>query len=160
VYLPNEAMRRLDTPQETMFSYRTLEERIPADHLLRKLRALVDGILASMHKTFAAAYSHTGHTGIPAERLLRASLLQVLFSIRSERQLVQHIEYNLLYRWFVGLSMDDAVWAATSFGENREWLFSEAVMRKFFGKVLALGEWKRLISHEHSRQRLIQAVTL
>jgi transposase len=81
--------------------------------------------------------------------LLRASLLQVLFSIRSERQLVQHIEYNLLYRWFVGLSMDDAGWAATSFGENRERLFSEAVMREFFGKVLALGEWKKLISHEH-----------
>jgi transposase len=84
-------MRRLDTTQETMFSYRTLEERIPADHLLRKLWALVDGILASMHKTFAAAYAHTGRPGIPVERLLRASLLQVLFSIRSERQLAPHI---------------------------------------------------------------------
>lgn len=76
---------------------------------MRKLRVLVDGILGSMNGTFAKSYSHTGRPGIPAERLLRASLLQVLFSIRSERQLVQYIEYNLLYRWFVGLSMDEGL---------------------------------------------------
>lgn len=100
-------MRTVDTTQHAMFSYRSLEERIPAGHPLRKLRVLVDGILGSMNGTFAQLYSHTGRPGIPAERLLRASLLQVLFSIRSERQLVQHIEYNLLYRWFVGLSMNN-----------------------------------------------------
>jgi transposase len=144
-----QKMRTRDTTQGTIFSYRTLEERIPANHPLRELRKLVDGILASMDATFRQAYSHTGRPGIPAGRLLRASLLQILFSIRLERQLAQHIEYNLLYRWFVGLSMDDAVWAATSSGENRERLFSEAVMREFFGKVLALGKWKKLISHEH-----------
>jgi transposase len=128
-----------------MFSYQTLEERIPANHPLRKLRALVDGILASMHETFAAAY-------VPAFQqngFCAPACCRFCFPSAEERQLVQHIEYNLLYRWFVGLSMDDAMWAATSFGENRERLFSEAVMREFFGKVLALGEWKRLISHEH-----------
>lgn len=142
-------MRRPDTTQHAMFSYRSLEERIPANHPLRKLRVLVDGILASMHATFEQLYSRTGRPSIPPERLLRASLLQVLFSIRSERQLVQHIEHNLLYRWFVGLSMDDDVWAATTFTENRERLFTEAVMRGFFGKVLALARWKKLTSNEN-----------
>ena len=143
------AMRRADTTQSEMFSYRTLEERIPANHPLRKLRVLVDGILASMDETFAKRYSSIGRPGIPPERLLRASLIQVLFSIRSEKQLVQHIEYNVLYRWFVGLSMDEDVWASTSFGENRERLFSEAIMREFFGKVVALAEWRKLTSNEH-----------
>ena len=142
-------MRRPDTTQHAMFSYRTLEERIPANHPLRKLRVVVDGILVSMHSTFEQLYSRTGRPGIPPERLLRASLIQVLFSIRSERQLVQHIEYNLLYRWFVGLSLDESVWAATTFTENRERLFTEAVMREFFGKVLALAQWKKLTSNEH-----------
>ncbi|WP_371323871.1 IS5 family transposase [Dechloromonas sp. ZY10] len=142
-------MRTADTTQHAMFSYRSLEERIPAGHPLRKLRVLVDGILASMNGTFAKLYSHTGRPGIPAERLLRASLIQVLFSIRSERQLVQHIEYNLLYRWFVGLSMDEGIWAATTFTENRDRLFTEDIMREFFGKVVALAQWKRLTSHEH-----------
>ena len=142
-------MRTADTTQHAMFSYRSLEDRIPVGHPLRKLRVLVDGILGSMNCTFAKLYWHTGRPGIPVERLLRASLLQVLFSIRSERQLVQHIEYNLLYRWFVGLSMDEGVWAATTFTENRDRLFTEDIMREFFGKVVALAQWKRLISHEH-----------
>jgi transposase len=142
-------MRRADTSQAAMFSYRTLEERIPAKHPLRKLRVLVDGILGSMHGTFEKLYSRIGRPGIPPERLLRASLLQVLFSIRSERQLVQHIEYNLLYRWFVGLGMDEGMWAATSFTENRQRLFTEPLMREFFGKVLALAQWKKLSSHDH-----------
>ena len=142
-------MRSPDATQNAMFSYRTLEERIPARHPLRKLRVLVDGILGAMNETFAGLYSRVGRPGIPPERLLRASLLQVLFSIRSERQLVQHIEYNLLYRWFVGLSMDEAVWAPTTFTENRDRLLNEAVMREFFGKVLILADWKKLISHEH-----------
>ena len=140
-------MRTADTTQHAMFSYRSLEERIPGGHPLRKLRVLVDGILGSMNSTFAKLYSHTGRPGIPAERLLRASLLQVLFSIRSERQLVQHIEYNLLYRWFVGLSMDEGIWAATTFTENRDRLFTEDIMREFFGKVVALAQspWVRIV---------------
>jgi len=142
-------MRSPDTTQPEMFSYRTLEERIPLSHPLRKLRVLVDGILGSMHESFEKRYSRIGRPGIAPERLLRASLIQVLFSIRSERQLVQQLEYNLLYRWFVGLSMDEEVWAATSFTENRERLFSEAVMREFLGKVVALAQWRKLISSDH-----------
>jgi transposase len=142
-------MRTADTTQHAMFSYRSLEERVPASHPLRKLRVLVDSILCSMNGTFSKLYSHTGRPGIPAERLLRASLIQVLFSIRSERQLVQHLEYNLLYRWFVGLSMDEGIWAATTFTENRERLFTEDIMREFFGKVVALAQWAKLTSNEH-----------
>ena len=108
-------MRSADVTQSEMFSYRTLEQRIPASHPLRKLRALVDGILAALHADFEALYAKTGRPSIPPERLLRASLIQTLYSIRSERQLVQHIDYNLLYRWFVGLNMDDKVWDHSTF---------------------------------------------
>ena len=98
-------MRRADVTQSAMFSYRTLEQRIPASHPLRNLRKLVDDLLMTLHDDFAALYAKTGRPSIPPERLLRASLIQTLYSIRSERQLVQHIDYNLLYRWFVGLDM-------------------------------------------------------
>ena len=108
-------MRGQDVTQSLIFSYRTLAERIPESHPLRKLRAVVDEILLSMDDAFTAAYPRTGRARIAPERLLRASLVQVLFSIRSERQLVQHLEFNLLYRWFVGLNMDEAVWDHSSF---------------------------------------------
>jgi transposase len=111
-------MRSADVTQSKMFSYRTLEERIPASHPLRKLRALVDGILATLHADFEALYAKTGRPSIPPERLLRASLIQTLYSIRSERQLMQHIDYNLLYRWFVGLDMDDDVWGPQQFHQE------------------------------------------
>jgi len=142
-------MRSADVTQSEMFSYRTLEERIPASHPLRKLRALVDGILATLHGEFEALYAKTGRPSIPPERLLRASLIQTLYSIRSERQLMQHIDYNLLYRWFVGLDMDDDVWDHSSFTKNRERLLNEAVSRAFFGKVVGLAQWHGLISSEH-----------
>ena len=142
-------MRSPDTTQSAMFSYRTLETRIPASHPLRKLRVLVDGILEAMHGEFEALYPSTGRPSIPPERLLRASLIQTLFSIRSERQLVQHIEFNLLYRWFVGLDMDDPVWDHSSFTKNRDRLLNEAVARSFFSKVLVLAEWRGLVSSEH-----------
>ena len=103
-------MRGADITQIDLFSYRTLEERIPANHPLRKLRLVVDAILGSMDGELDALYADFGRVSIPPERLLRASLLQTLFSIRSERQLVAHIDYNLLYRWFVGLGMDEEVW--------------------------------------------------
>ena len=111
-------MRGQDVTQSLIFSYRTLAERIPESHPLRKLRAVVDEILLSMDDAFTAAYTRTGRASIAPERLLRASLLQVLFSIRSKRQLVQHLEFNLLYRWFVGLNMDEAVWDHSSFTTN------------------------------------------
>lgn len=142
-------MRGADITQAAMFSYRTLEERIPQGHPLRKLRSLVDGILMALHAEFEAMYADSGRASIPPERLLRASLIQTLHTIRSERQLVQHIEYNLLYRWFVGLDMDDPVWDHSSFTKNRERLLNETVARVFFAKVLELAEWQGLVSSEH-----------
>jgi transposase len=142
-------MRSADVTQSEMFSYRTLEERIPASHQLRKLRVLVDVILATLHADFEALYAKTCRPSIPPERLLRASLIQTLYSIRSERQLMQHIDYNLLYRWFVGLDMDDDVRDHSSFTKNRERLLNEAVSRAFFGKVVGLAQWHGLISSEH-----------
>ena len=142
-------MRSPDVTQSAIFSYRTLEQRIPQTHPLRKLREVVDGILGSMHAEFEALYSRSGRPSIAPERLLRASLIQTLYSIRSERQLVQHLDFNLLYRWFVGLDMDDPVWDHSVFSKNRDRLLNEAVARSFFGKVLALAEWQGLVSCDH-----------
>ncbi|MBZ0093915.1 MAG: IS5 family transposase [Sulfuricella sp.] len=142
-------MRGADVTQSAIFSYRTLEERIPRKHPLRKLRGLVDGVLETLHADFDAMYAGSGRPSIPPERILRASLIQTLYTIRSERQLVQHIEYNLLYRWFVGLDMDDPVWDHSSFTKNRDRLLNETVARAFFGKVLELAEWQGLVSSEH-----------
>lgn len=142
-------MRSADVTQSAMFSFRTLEQRIPASHPLRKLRAVVDGILASLHWEFEKLYAKTGRPSIPPERLLRASLIQTLYSIRSERQLMQHIDYNLLYRWFVGLDMDDAVWDHSTFTKNRDRLLNETVSRAFFEKVLGLARWHELVSSDH-----------
>jgi transposase len=142
-------MRKTDVTQHALYSYRTLEERIPEAHPLRKWRVLVDGILQSMSPEFQALYSRRGRPSIAPERLLRASLIQTLFSIRSERQLVQHIEYNLLYRWFVGMNIDEAVWNHSTFSANRERLFGEDVARRFFAQVLRIAEWQDLISDEH-----------
>lgn len=142
-------MRGADITQEDLFSYRTLESRIPKKHPLRKLRQVVDLLLATLNDEFDALYARRGRDSIPPERLLRASLLQVLFSIRSERQLVEHIDFNLVYRWFVGLTMDDAVWDHSTFSANRDRLLNEKISRLFFERVLALAEWKKLLSDEH-----------
>lgn len=142
-------MRKTDVTQHAMFSYRSLEERIPAAHALRKLRILVDGILKNMNTEFEEVYSRRGRPSIAPERLLRASLLQTLFTIRSERQLVQHIEYNLLYRWFVGMNIDEPIWNHSTFSANRDRLFSEAMTQRFFAQVLHIAEWQNLISDEH-----------
>jgi transposase len=142
-------MRGADITQEDLFSYRTLEARIPQKHPLRKLRKVVDLLLVTLNDEFDALYARRGRDSIPPERLLRASLLQVLFSIRSERQLVEHIDFNLLYRWFVGLTMDDAVWDHSTFSANRDRLLNERISRLFFESVLALADWKQLISDEH-----------
>jgi len=126
-----------------------LEARIPQKHPLRQLRKVVDLLLATLNDDFDALYARRGRDSIPPERLLRASLLQVLFSIRSERQLVEHIDFNLLYRWFVGLTMDDEVWDHSTFSANRDRLLNEQISRLFFERVLALADWKDLISDEH-----------
>jgi len=142
-------MRGADITQVSLFSYRSLEERIPQAHPLRKLRMVVDAILATMDSELDVLYATTGRDSIPPERLLRASLIQTLFSIRSERQLVSHIDYNLLYRWFVGLGMDEAVWNHSTFSANRDRLLNEGIARSFFAKVVGLAEWRGLVSDEH-----------
>ena len=139
-------MRKTDVTQHAMFSYRSLEERIPAMHPLRKLRVLFDEILKSMNAEFEEVYSRRGCPSIALERLLRASLLQTLFTIRSERQLVQHIEYNLLNRWFVGMNIDEPIWNHSTFSANRDRLFNEAMTQRFFAQVLHIAEWQKLIS--------------
>jgi transposase len=142
-------MRGDDREQGSMFSYRSLEDRIPAEHPLRPLRAMVDAALEEMSPRFADLYAQTGRPSIAPERLLRALLLQILFSVRSERQLMEELEYNLLYRWFVGLGMDDAVWVPTTFTKNRDRLLEGDIARAFFDAVLGQAEERRLLSSEH-----------
>lgn len=132
-----------------MFSYVDLEDRIPAAHPLRKLKIAVDGILRTMSAEFDARYSQIGRPSIPPERLLRAMLLQVLYTIRSERQLMEQLDYNLLFRWFVGLGVDDPVWDRSVFCANRDRLLEETLLRKFFDHVLLLADFAGLASDEH-----------
>jgi len=142
-------MRGSDQETGSMFSYRSLADRIPAEHPLRPMRAMVDGALEELGPVFAKLYAGSGRPSIPPERLLLALLLQILFTIRSERQLMEELEYNLLYRWFVGLGMDDTVWVPTTFTKNRDRLLEGDVARAFFDAVLAQAEEKRLLSSEH-----------
>mgnify|MGYP000945009951 FL=1 len=125
-------MRGSDTRQGSLFSYVNLDNRIPAKHPIRKLRLVVDIILSSMDAEFSSRYADTGRPSIPPEQLLRALLLQVMYSIRSERQLVEQLDYNLLYRWFVGLGVDDKIWDRTTFCANRDRLLNDDVLRIFF----------------------------
>lgn len=142
-------MRGDDQQQVVLFSYRAVEERIPADHPLRVIRQLVEPILREMSPRFSALYSKYGRPSIPPEQLLRALLLQVLYTIRSERQLMEQLDYNLLYRWFVGLNPDDTVWVPTVFTKNRERLLEGDIAEAFFQGVLAQAQTRQLLSHEH-----------
>jgi transposase len=142
-------MRGDDEKQAGMFSYVTLEQRIAADHPARQIRLLVDRALARMDAELGKLYSSTGRPSIAPERLLRASLLMVLYSIRSERQLMEQLNYNLLFRWFVGLEMDDPVWDATVFTKNRERLIGGAVSQRLLEAVLVEARDKQLLSEEH-----------
>jgi transposase len=142
-------MRGHEKRQNALFSYVSLEERVPRDHPLRKLRVLVNGILSSMTHLFEERYSHTGRPSIPPEQLLRALLLQILFTVRSERQLMEQLDYNLLYRWFIGLGVDDPVWDRTVFSINRDRLLGSDLAREFFNRVLYLAEWRGFVSDEH-----------
>lgn len=135
--------------QGSLFSYVDPEERIPPKHPLRKIRPVVREVLASLNGDFDAAYSHEGRPSIPPEMLLSALLLRPLFGIRSERQLMEQLTYNLLYRWFVGLSPDDPVWVAESFGKNRERLETHDLLRKFMTGLLRHREVTPLLSSEH-----------
>lgn len=132
-----------------LFSYVQPERRIPANHPLRKVRELVREVLKELSPTFGRLYSHEGRPSIAPEQLLSALLLQVFYSIRSERQLMEQLDYNLLFRWFVGLSPDDPVWDATVFSKNRERLQAGDVFQKFMAKLLADEKIKPLLSDEH-----------
>lgn len=142
-------MRGDESPQRGMFSYVTLEQRVPQDHPLRPIRAMVDRALAEMSPEFDRLYSSVGRPSIPPERLLRALLLQMLYTIRSERMLMEQLDYNLLFRWFVGLEMDDPVWVPTVFTKNRDRLLAGDVASSFFAKVLGQARQKHLLSSEH-----------
>jgi transposase len=142
-------MRGNDERQEIVFSYVSAEERIPQDHPLRAVREMVDAGLRELDLHFAALYARRGRPSIPPEKLVRALLLMILYSIRGERQLMEQIQYNLLYRWFVGLTMDDGVWDATVFTKNRERLMQGAVAERLFEAVLAQAREQQLLSEEH-----------
>jgi len=142
-------MRGEDIRQDQLFSYVSTDARIPANHPLRKLRTVVNAILSSMDDQFAPLYSDKGRPSIPPEQLFRALLLQILYTVRSERQLMEQMDYNLLYRWFVGLTMDEPVWDASTFSANRERLLNQDMAREFFSRVLALAQWRGLTSDEH-----------
>jgi transposase len=142
-------MRGEDQQQQAMFSYLSPEARVPKDHPLRPIRILVDNALTDLAPLFREMYSHTGRPSIPPEQLLRALLLQVLYTIRSERMLVEQLDYNLLFRWFVGLSMDDKVWDHTTFSKNRDRLIEHEVASRFFQTVKAQAEHAGLLSREH-----------
>src|SRR5664280_2080088 len=142
-------MRGDDPKQSAMFSYLTLAQRIPADHPARQIRVLVDRALVRMDGELEKLYSDTGRPSIAPERLLRATLLMILYSIRSERQLMEQMDYNLLFRWFVGLEMDDAVWDVTVFTKNRERLIEGAVSQRLLESVLVEARENNLLSEEH-----------
>jgi len=142
-------MRGVDIQQEGLFSYLSPETRVPKKHPLRPVREMVNKALAELSIQFEAAYADTGRPSIAPEKLLRASLLQIFYSIRSERLLCEQLDYNLLFRWFVGLSMDDAVWDHSTFSKNRDRLLESDIARGFFDAVLAQAEDKGLTSDEH-----------
>ena len=142
-------MRGPDTQQAGMFSYLSPEERVPATHPLRPIQQYVDTALTALSPQLAKLYAHTGRPSIAPEKLLRALLLQVLYSLRSERLLMEALQYNLLFRWFVGLDLDAPVWEVTVFTKNRDRLLAGQVATAFFEQILAQAKTHRLLSDEH-----------
>jgi transposase len=142
-------MRGDDRQPDVLFSYVSLEARIPQDHPLRALRPLVDEVLADLSPQFSQLYARTGRPSIAPEKLLRAQLLQILYTVRSERLLMEQLHYNLLFRWFVGLTMDDPVWDATVFTKNRERLLAGDIAQAFLERVVAAARARHLLSDEH-----------
>jgi transposase len=142
-------MRGDEGKQDLMFSYVKLERRVPSDHPLRAIRAMTDRALGEMDSHFAALYARGGRPSIAPERLIRAQLLQVLYSVRSERQLMEQLDYNLLFRWFVGLEMDEGVWNATVFTKNRERLIGGDIAEELLLRVVEQARAQQLLSEEH-----------
>jgi transposase len=142
-------MRGADQQQSGMFSYISAEQRVAKDHPLRAIRAMVEVALDNMGPQFELMYAKVGRPSIPPEKLLRALLLQVLYTVRSERLLMEQLDYNLLFRWFVGLNIDDPVWDVTVFTKNRERLLGAEVAKTLFAEVLAQARSRNLLSAEH-----------
>ena len=142
-------MRGMDERSGSLFSYVDIEARVPATHPLRGIRELVNGALATLDRKFETLYSSDGRPSIAPERLVRASLLQLFYSIRSERQLMERLDFDLLFRWFVGLGIDDAVWDHSVFSKNRDRLLTTEIAQDFLAALLAEPKVKHLLSHEH-----------
>ncbi|OGI45648.1 MAG: transposase [Candidatus Muproteobacteria bacterium RBG_16_65_34] len=142
-------MRGADISQNALFVTATVENFVPLDHPLRALRNLIDEALKDLDGLFESIYAEAGRKSIPPERLVRALLLQVLYTIRSERQLVEQVRYNMLYRWFVGLTMDEAVWSHSTFSKNRDRLLAHDVVGELFETVVEMARTRGLLSEEH-----------
>ncbi len=142
-------MRGTDVQQSGLFSYVSLESRVPPDHPLRGIKGLLDEALSGMSRDFERVYASEGRPSIPPERLVRASTLQILYSIRSERLLCEQLDYNLLFRWFVGLSIDEPIWDHSSFTKNRDRLIEAKVARKLLRRVVRKARKAQLLSNEH-----------
>src|SRR6266478_6572245 len=142
-------MRGSDGMQEALFTMSKLEDFVPSDHPLRAIQVLVNEALGRLNGLFNEIYADTGRQSVAPEKLMRALLLQVFYSVRSERQLVEQLRYNLLFRWFVGLAIDDAVWDHSVFSKNRDRLLEHAVVERFFTEVMRLADRRKLLSKEH-----------
>src|SRR5437763_963476 len=142
-------MRGSEDREPALFSYVSLEDRVPRDHPLRTVKNLVDGILRDLSPRFDAMYARVGRPSIPPEQLMRALLLQIFYSVRSERLLMEQLDYNLLFRWFVGLGMDDDVWVPTTFTENRNRLLSGEFAQALLVAVGQEARRPKLLSDEH-----------
>lgn len=144
-----DVMRGTDIHQSGMFSYVSLESRVPQEHPLRGIKELLDEALGGMSRDFDRVYASEGRPSIPPERLVRASTLQILYSIRSERLLCEQLDYNLLFRWFVGLSIDEPIWDHSSFTKNRDRLIEAKVARKLLRRIVRKARVAHLLSNEH-----------
>lgn len=142
-------MRGYENQQQQMFSYVNLEQRVPQNHPLRKLKKLVNEVLARISHHFDLIYADDGRPSIPPEQLLKGLLLQIFYTIRSERQLMEHIDANLWYRWFVGLGIDDKIWHPTTYTQNRDRLLEHEVSEIFFDEVVSIAREHKLLSDEH-----------
>ncbi len=142
-------MRGSDHRNGSLFSYVDLEDRVPQRHPLRLIREIVNDVLAGLSSEFGLIYSSTGRPSVPPEKLLRALLLQAFYSIRSERQLMEQLDFNLLYRWFVGLGLDDGLWDASTFCKNRDRLLQAEIAAKFLSGIVGHSRVKRLLSQDH-----------
>ena len=142
-------MRGSDAMQESLFTVAKLDDFVPSDHPLRAVQVLVNEALGQLNSLFNSIYADTGRESIAPEKLIRALLLQVFYSVRSERQLMEQMRYNLLFRWFVGLALDESTWDHSVFSKNRDRLLAHEVVEAFFAEVMALADKKGLLSKEH-----------